>query len=124
MHVFTLVVGDWSHDGHNLTDNFEVECSHSLEDTKAAFEKGTKVLGFNIMEQCEEYEDDTLNKEQLAALVEHGFEFDAEEAEEGLHPELFAEIVMFTATLGEPKLYWKFTKGKSNWCVGGYGLYE
>lgn len=52
-----LIVGDWSGDGHEKSEDFFVEVDDAI-DLNKFYKKGTKLLGVNFIEKfCTDYED-------------------------------------------------------------------
>ena len=71
MHTINLVLGDWSHDGHGITDTVTIKCSHTSEQIKEAYNQAVKNLGFPdlVEDACEEYEDSYLRLAFAQKLV-------------------------------------------------------
>jgi len=80
-----IVIGDWSHDGHNQDAYFTFQCSHEEKEVKKAYLKAVKQCKVSLHEQdgkgkrlsgvtpvCCRYEDSTINAPALKALKELG----------------------------------------------------
>lgn len=136
---FKLVVGDWSSDGHEKTEDvyFMINVK-TVKDVEKAYAVGTKKLGFDLKNDCcAEYEDNKISDDQVVKLKASGidlkaaFNFDDadddpdEEDFQFMDPQTFAHLYMFIAKLGDPKL--EFTQVNTDRIerinVGGYGLF-
>lgn len=85
MFTHRIVIGDWSHDGHNQDKYFSFECSHDESEIKKAYKKAIKKCKVSLHEDrklkgitpvCVEYEDSTIEEPQFKALLEMGVNFD------------------------------------------------
>lgn len=121
-----LIVGDPSDDGHGKVETVWFECSHRYIDVQKAFEKGSKILGFDITKSiCMDYEDNSISKACLDTLVKNGVyaNYDGDD-EDGytLYTEVFAELYMDIAKLGDKKIsYTSIYPDTID--IGGYGLF-
>lgn len=129
-----LVIGDWSMDGHNMTESITVEANRKASAVKLAYLKGSKVVGLDVTaDVCRDYEDNTLLAEDLVKLVDAGFTglgdfvlrpemiFDDTEAVE---PFDFAQYWLFIARKGDPDLRIKVVEDEEKINIGGYGLFS
>jgi hypothetical protein len=140
----TLVLGDWSDDGHGKTD---IQIIRSNLDHKAllkAYNKGSKKLGFNFIDDdCADYEDGSLPRDHLVKLMEHGLkledifdtDYDLKKARDlledeqsedgiGLWVDSFSAIFLFIAKLGNKDFEYGFVREGSRLNIGGYGLFQ
>ena len=63
MKQIKLVVGDWSFDGHEKSENFIVEIANHTN-LKECYTKGTELLGVNFIQKfCTGYEDSYISSE-------------------------------------------------------------
>lgn len=139
MNRIQLVVGDWSHDGHNMTCDVFVECSLSRSELEDAFNKGVKKLGVNLTKYCEAYEDSSIPKDvylKIAAVDpsltrskdgdtgtlkrEDDVDFNYTDDQE------YATLWMLTAKAGRPTMEWTLADipYEQRICIGGYGLFS
>ena len=132
----SLVIGDWSHDGHEKTEDIDIRCNFTTKELHAAYKKGTEKLGFDfIATVAVEYEDDRLPADKWEKLTKLGLkldyelepfdDLDGEEDDYRIDSITYAEIIMFICSLGSPDLTYKFIEKdySDNWHVGGYGLF-
>ncbi len=125
-----LVVGDWSKDGHNQSDDFYVESNLSAKEIETAYKKGTKKVKFDLCKNvASNYEDNILPKKFLDTLVSLGFNLNPEDLDEipegiSLFPEVFSDIYLFIVKLGNPNFEYKWTECSDEIHIGGYGLYS
>lgn len=75
-------VGDWSHDGHNQCDYYQVLSRKPVREVGEAHFRAKEVLGFDIGSLCEEYEENSLDENLVAKLKGWGYKFD-ESSEDG-----------------------------------------
>lgn len=128
MNNLKIIVGDWSKDGHNQTEEFTIESSLNEKQLWKAYEAGTKIIGFNLVEDvAHDYEDDMLSLEKINLLKDHGYEnLDGDEdMEEGisLYPDFHLDIFLFIVKLGHPSFEYKELEA-AELHIGGYGLFS
>jgi hypothetical protein len=134
-HTINLIVGDWSHDGHNMTDTVTIHSNLNVKELEAAYKKGAKKIGVDpTKEIAEEYEDNKISKEAYDKLVTHGFDVkdlidvpDPDESEDSYDlysSEAFSEIWLFVAKTGNPDFEYEMLEESDNSInIGGYGLF-
>jgi hypothetical protein len=128
-HTITLVVGDWSFDGHNRTHNFAIKSNLDVDAVSAAFEMGEEKLGVKFQETvAAEFEDNVLPRDVIEKLENHGFVLadvvgDCEDEEQvTIDSDVYVDIWLFIAKLGNPDFRYELTSHPSI-NVGGYGLF-
>ena len=140
-HVTTLVVGDWSGDGHDKKDMTVIRSNLDSKQIMKAYKKASEKLGFNLIDDvCADYEDRTLYRDQLKALVENGmnldvlgFEYDIKEAQEclddedsegiSLWGESYRNVFLAIVKMGDNSFEWEESRGDSL-NIGGYGCFD
>jgi len=56
-----FTMGDYSQDGHNISEVKHIECNYSVEEITKAYKEASKELGFDfINEVCKEYEEHSM----------------------------------------------------------------
>lgn len=97
--LFKVPVGDWSKDGHNVSEDFYVYCNYSLEKMQQAYKDTCKKIGLQMNDgyfssnyteledgmrgshawRCllTKYEESTISEEAIQILSEHGFDFNS-----------------------------------------------
>ena len=120
-HEMTLVVGDWSRDGHEMTEDFIYTVNRTPLEVEKAYSLGKEIVGVDITKECEEYEDNEIRGEVWEKLTKAGFAMQGPD-DEGFYPAQFAEVWMFIASRGEPFLEYALVKGSYH-NIGGYGLF-
>jgi hypothetical protein len=79
--IHTIVIGDWSSDGHEKSDQFTFECNAEEADIKKAYLQAVKRSGISLHRDkdatsiCCEYEDNRLNEDVIEKLKEIGVDF-------------------------------------------------
>jgi hypothetical protein len=135
--VISLVVGDWSHDGHSQTDTVVISCNLTRPELEKAYKKGVKVTGIDLHEHCEEYEDPYISVEIYKRLSEVDPDLigagelrdpNSEPDEDDsfwINSEEYATLWMLIAQAGNPALKWSVTPDNSARInIGGYGLFS
>jgi hypothetical protein len=138
-----LVLGDWSHDGHNQTDTKVINSSLNRDELIAAFQLGAAASGLLPQAQhhstyltvAEEYEDSKLARKEYARLAVLGvvpidpneFPFDEEIDREDdtiyLDEGSYTELWLAVAKFGNPALeYALVSDTMPSINIGGYGL--
>lgn len=127
----SLVVGDWSGDGHEKTDTFVFEIAgiKSYQEIPEAFYAGVKIIGVNINSITSDYENDTISSKDGLLLKAHGYTprpdtWVAPNGEISLSPAEYAEAYMFTCKVGKPQISYKMVDPERVLNIGGYGLYH
>lgn len=130
-HMINLVVGDWSHDGHNMTEQSTIKCNLTKKDLEKAYKKGCKKVGFDLTEEvCADYEDMSVSDdviEKLRAADIKPEDFIENDDDDGwsfsYNWEAFTELWLRIAKLGNPDLEFEMCSNDSpNINIGGYGL--
>jgi hypothetical protein len=133
--IISLVVGDWSGDGHDKKDIINIESNFDKKAIDLAYKLGTEKLGFDFCNHiAEEYEDNKLPNEEWKKLKEAGYqddnglEEDAKKYNDGeisLDISSFADIYLFIVKLGNEKFKFEYLEGNKNpqINIGGYGLF-
>jgi hypothetical protein len=127
--VITLVVGDWSHDGHEKTDKYVIKTNLTKDEVQKAFKKAVKLTGFDFT--CfDDYGENRISKKDVILLGQHGIDkddcfeggdFDLDD-EFSLYPELYVNLWLKFTKLGNPNFEWSMVEGEDVQ-IGGYGLY-
>lgn len=131
----TLVVGDWSDDGHGKTQTFTIRTNRSPASIMSAYDRGSKKLGFDLsVDVASDYEDYLLDEEKWAAFVKHGLTDDDIVVSDGfestsayalsLYPAKFADLYLFIVKLGEPEFQCVSMGNSDSIEIGGYGLFD
>lgn len=145
--ITTLILGDWSKDGHSLSDTIHIASNINNKEIEKAYKKATKKLGFDFIDDvCRDYEDDLCPKDILNILIKYKFSIndlyidpkftgDLENATEvftnkdsdGLHlrKDSFLYIYLFIIKLGNKNFKYEILEEELNPSIhiGGYGLY-
>lgn len=143
-HSTTLVLGDWSDDGHGKTEIIIIHSNLDSEEITIAYNKASKKLGFKFMDDvCADYEDSGIPQEYLNTLIKNGLkleaifdtDYDLKEAREvlegddpdetvGLWTHSYTQIFLFIVKMGNPEFEYKIVEDDSNRIdIGGYGLF-
>ena len=46
-----LIVGDWSHDGHGMTDSVGIRCNRTIAEVQKAYDAAVKLTGMDLSEE-------------------------------------------------------------------------
>lgn len=70
-----LIAGDWSGDGHEITEIFFIQSNLSFQDLKKAFQKGCELTEVNFdTEVARRYGDNGISVDIVAKLEKFGFD--------------------------------------------------
>lgn len=130
-HRITLVVGDWSTDGHEKTERFHFECSSTADAVESAYARGCEKLGFSPSDEMNtEYEDFSISADHYTKLKESGYKCAGYINENDLDhiycdgPDEFVDIYLHVVKLGNSKIKFKKIVDDSVIDIGGYGLFN
>ena len=130
MNKIKIVVGDWSGDGHSMTSEYTYDCSINKEELQKAFKEGSEIIGFNLSDICEDYEDNKISEDCVEKVFNHLPDFNFEdftkeeydnECDLTLTPDDFVKLYFEIARLGKNFIYNKVESESIN--IGGYGLF-
>lgn len=151
-HIVCLIVGDWSRDGHGMSEKIIFNCNKSSDVVYDAYKKGKGIIGFDLTSLCDDYRQGRLSWDELQKLRAAGFTDELEDeitpersieinkewrkrgllkstqpdrdwAGAALDPETYATVYMFIAKLGNASLTYELAK-MSSYPIGGYGLFS
>lgn len=124
-HYFILTLGDPSLDGHGKNAEYTVLCSHPTKKVKTAYQKAVKKLGFDITQECEEYEDSSLSYETREAIKTHFPKLMKSIDPDYIMEDDFVNIYLQMVKFGDPTIVCKIRKtpDKDFIDIGGYGLF-
>ena len=140
-HRISLVVGDIGGDGHGKTGTHTISSNLPIGAVETAFEEGTKLLGFNLGEECRRQKH--LPRDKWNKLADNGLttekafmpfvdSYEKKDAEKALKKKnepialsgpAFTLIWLFIAQLGNKEFQWSFTE-ENMIVLGGYGLFD
>ena len=119
-----LTIGDWSKDGHGLSEFFVYEVNKSVSEIRQGYKDSCKKLGLQFNENknysglaehfdygtnlhiCTEYERDLLSVEAKDILFNNGIDIN-EYFDECVELEGFAELIMAFIKISVPDLIWE-----------------
>ncbi len=130
----SLVIGDWSGDGHNMTEQIPVYLSHTGDSLTDAYKKGVEICGVDIAALLDDFEESTILSEDLRKLSKFGilagWGFDTEESLTEDYSlrceyEMYAEMYLRVAKLSDPdNFHYEFDLETKQQPIGGYGLFN
>lgn len=128
--TINLVIGDWSDDGHGKTMNFTIVSNLTQRQIENAYEKGTKIVGFDLTEDvASEYQNNTLSIQNYEKLKSLGFKHKLDLCHSNdaeclwVSCDDFCEMYIFIVALGNKNFEHKHVIGKQI-NIGGYGLFD
>jgi hypothetical protein len=131
-----LIVGDWSCDGHEKSENFIVRCSLSKNQLEKAYKAAVKRIGLDPSEDlARDYEDHKFPREYFDKLVAAGImitsdDFDHDGADDAddttcdfrFGTDTFVDLYMKVAQSENSQLTYEHVTPPSIH-IGGYGLF-
>jgi hypothetical protein len=142
-----IFVGDRSGDGHDKQMHLTFESNFSKEQMNEAFDKGSKILGFDFTnEVATDYEDSQIPIEMWQKIKDAGYSNHIDDEEyynkliakpkserapwersspkgPSVNMDEFIDIVLFICKLGDPNFEYEESIDDNNWHIGGYGLF-
>lgn len=132
-----LVLGDWSHDGHGMSEVKSINCTHTLKELEKAYKLGTSKIGFDFSKYVAiDYRANILDANLVKRLRDHGLKMEFEFGEKELFGQEkefgfvflgkddFCRIYLFICQLGNPKIeYIEVESDEDELYIGGYGLF-
>lgn len=143
MELEKVVVGDWSFDGHGMSDSYIIKVPCKF-DTNEAYKVGTEAVGFDLKRQCADYENSNFSKAVYTAIEETAAKYDVPmwdmeffDDEDDDMPTSFATSDDFfqlwlvvvnigkqIMSLGSPPIEEEKISCKRTHNIGGYGLFS
>jgi hypothetical protein len=131
-YTITLIAGDWSHDGHNATQTYNISSNLTQKEIEKAYKKGVKKIGVNLTEDvCADYEMRHIQKEDWDKFITSGFvhgwnkkQLNSYTDEFGIELacEEFLKLYLHTVYCGNNNFEYTILKDNSSIHIGGYGL--
>lgn len=132
-----LVIGDWSHDGHEISETVTIKSNLTGPEINDAYEAGTKKVGFNLVEgvACD-WQDNSITSQTIDSLKRFGFnpddvfgDYECSELESqgktSIYRDEFVTMYLFIAGLGNLSFQYEIQENHDNTLhIGGYGLYD
>jgi hypothetical protein len=123
----TLELGDYSGDGHNITDARSFSCNVDYSEIEKAYNNSVKVIGVDLIEECcVECDDNSISDshyEKMARCLEKG----PLDKLLGIGKEYpwfgaveYCELFWMYVQYSNPEIVYKKV---DNMHIGGYGLY-
>lgn len=134
--IVTIVLGDWSNDGHGRRTDINIKTNLTKKEMIEAYHKACDKLGFYFHEVCDDYEEDFVTQDIVEIMEKYGYEFNfEEEADEYYHnrigEEEYIHMMLWFLKQGNPDFeYEVVTPTYFNGWWGdlnesfGYGLYR
>lgn len=132
-----LVVGDWSRDGHGMSNKYLYDVNLSKEALAQAFLDGCAKIGITKQEYsekdfgfqfCKRYSDYRVPQSFIDKLVAAGLDpleyFGEWEKEYSGEADMFPVLWLDIAKLGNPDLVYEQCLPDKTYYLGGYGLYS
>jgi len=125
--IHNIMSGDWSNDGHGMTQSIIIRSNLTKEQIEQAYKEGIEIIGFDFKEDyCREYEDDFLPNEIIEKLKLHGIyvNFESDNKGDGVHinPDEYTELYLKICQLGDSDFKYTIIKTPEVH-IGGYGLF-
>ena len=126
--LINLVVGDWSHDGHGITDTTLIRSNRNYDDLIKAYKAGCEIVGFELDNICRSYDDGELPVDNAEMLRDAGFDLNTLEGYEGVDEAIYITSEDFTiiylaiCQMGDPKFLYEYVTAYPIH-IGGYGLF-
>jgi hypothetical protein len=133
MNKIKLVAGDWSSDGHGMTEVIWIESNLDLKSLEQAFKKGCKITKVKFENVAARHQDSTISIEDVAKLEKFGFDISKyswyEEPDDDAWTlqdvDAFCDIWLWIAKIGNPDLQYNMVHvNEPAINIGGYGFFD
>lgn len=133
MNKIKLVAGDWSSDGHGMTEVIWIESNLNINDLKKAFKKGCKITNVKFENVAASYQDSTISIEDVAKLEKFGFDISKYSEDEEPDDDAwilrdidaFCDIWLWIAKIGNPDFQYNMIHvNEPAINIGGYGFFD
>jgi hypothetical protein len=124
-YTIKLIVGDWSNDGHNMSDEIVIFSNIDGNQIRDAFKLGTEVIGFDLTNECSDYEQHQLSAKALACINDQfgdRYRLDIDE-DGGVSVTTHVDLYLAIAKLGNAEFEWQLQHYSATIDIGGYGLF-
>lgn len=132
--ISTIIVGDWSYDGHNQTTQFTIEEKILNKENRSLdyyYNLAVEAGAPNIKEWFDEYENDTISIDEYDALIKKypdlSLSVDVWDFEAVFDPRAYAELWVYIVNQGiklDPDSSGSVSIiNPPNYNIGGYGLF-
>lgn len=68
MNKYEIVLGDWSGDGHSISERYLISTNKTNHEITLAYEQACQKVGWNFHDLCEDYEDNVISTEKLEQM--------------------------------------------------------
>lgn len=140
LNTIKIVVGDWSQDGHNNTEDFYIKTNVAVDVLQDIFTENSKKLEFNLRSYCTDYEDNEIPTEDLMSVLnklsvnieelelDDFYDDDEEDEEEKYYfnPESWFKLFCHICKYEQPTLIIEHVSVlyANTIEIGGYGLFS
>lgn len=133
MNKINFIVGDWSGDGHDKTEDVWIDSNKTIQEIKDAYDKSCELTKLTFEEKngfygiADNYEDNELSDEVIEIFTKFNCPLLERVKNENnfLYPEIFAEIWFWFVSLSLPDFEYKVVRDNTPTIRGyGYGLFE
>ena len=114
------MLGDWSGDGHEQTEEFIIKSNLSLIEFEQSLKAGEEIVGINFKDECSEYEMNELSVAGHSALSTALPEFKDKTC--WIHSETFLDMMLKVAQIGNPNFEYEIMEFPTLMGLG-YGLF-
>lgn len=107
MYSFIMSIGDWSGDGHEKSEDFIVSSTVPVEKVREAHYRIPEATGIDFEAICSNYGDNCIDKQNMKALKELGFQFKDPTGlgDQVMDPEEMARLWIFLLQKADSSLY-------------------
>ena len=130
MNTIQLIAGDWSGDGHNMTDVKTINTNYLVEKIKDCYKQNSNLLNFNMFNFCHHYEDNIISKEVLKPILKIlnvNLEFEDNEDDDEdyyISCENWVKLYLSIVSYNNPDFQYEIITPTNSINIGGYGLFS
>lgn len=123
-----IVCGDWSNDGHGMTDSIFIESNLNHEDIEVAYKRGAKEIGLDFRNDvARQYEDHKMSQAQMDILRANNINTEVDEwygepSSYSLDSDSYIEIFLEICKIGNYNFNYEKIETREVH-IGGYGIF-
>jgi hypothetical protein len=124
-YTIKLIVGDWSNDGHNMSDEIVIFSNIDATHIREAFRLGTDVIGFDLLRECDDYEQYQLSAKALTCINDQFGDLYrlTIEPDGSIKATTYVDLYLAITKLGNAEFEWQLQHYSATIDIGGYGLF-
>lgn len=127
--IYSIILGDWSGDGHRIKDPYYIKTDNSMNELLKAYNNSVNKTGVDFLETvCAEYQDTEVSKDVITKMGLDVKNYKLDEVEDDVYEmtsEVYIQMLSDFIHLHNPNISFEFINHDIPMVFsGGYGLYD